>query len=194
MGKGTFGVVYQATNLTTGETVAIKKVLQDKRYKNRELQIMKMLHHPNLLEIKDHYYTKQGAEEYLNVVVDFYEENLYNFNRTYTRQGEHIPPLLVKIYAFQMFKAINYLAALSIAHRDIKPHNILIDPASQKMVICDFGSAKQLVPCRICLIQLRPIWRTSVLDATGLLNSSLGLLIIPRKLMFGQLDVSSCKW
>lgn len=78
--------------------------------------------------------------------MDFYEENLNNFNRNYLRKGEQIPPLLVKIYAFQMFKSINYLAALSIAHRDIKPHNILIDPNSHKVVICDFGSAKQLVP------------------------------------------------
>jgi glycogen synthase kinase 3 beta len=51
----------------------------------------------------------------------------------------------VKVYAFQMFKAINYLSALSVAHRDIKPHNILIDPNNHKLVICDFGSAKQLV-------------------------------------------------
>ena len=33
----------------------------------------------------------------------------------------------------------------SIAHRDIKPHNILVNKAIHKVVICDFGSAKQLV-------------------------------------------------
>jgi glycogen synthase kinase 3 beta len=42
IGTGSFGVVYQATVLETGETVAIKKVLQDRRFKNRELQIMSM--------------------------------------------------------------------------------------------------------------------------------------------------------
>ena len=37
IGSGSFGVVYQATIAETGEVVAIKKVFQDKRYKNREL-------------------------------------------------------------------------------------------------------------------------------------------------------------
>lgn len=81
----------------------------------------------------------------MNVVVDYFEDNLYNFNRSFTRKGGNIPPILIKVFAFQMFKGINYLSALSVAHRDIKPHNILIDPHKNKLVICDFGSAKQLV-------------------------------------------------
>ena len=36
VGNGTFGMVYLATHQETGEKVAIKKVFQDKRYKNRE--------------------------------------------------------------------------------------------------------------------------------------------------------------
>ena len=40
IGNGSFGVVFKATIAETGETVAIKKVFQDKRYKNRELQIL----------------------------------------------------------------------------------------------------------------------------------------------------------
>ncbi len=34
-GKGTFGVVYFGVNRATGEKIAIKKVFQDKKYKNR---------------------------------------------------------------------------------------------------------------------------------------------------------------
>ena len=35
IGNGSFGVVFQATLVETGETVAVKKVLQDKRFKVR---------------------------------------------------------------------------------------------------------------------------------------------------------------
>ncbi len=43
IGCGSFGVVFQATVVGSDEVVAIKKVLQDKRFKNRELQIMRIL-------------------------------------------------------------------------------------------------------------------------------------------------------
>ena len=33
IGNGSFGVVFQATLVETGETIAVKKVLQDKRFK-----------------------------------------------------------------------------------------------------------------------------------------------------------------
>ena len=58
VGNGSFGVVFQATQLETVDTVAIKKVLQDKRFKNRELQIMKMMHHTNVVGLKHCFYSK----------------------------------------------------------------------------------------------------------------------------------------
>ena len=57
VGSGTFGVVYQANCIETGEKVAIKKVFQDKRYKNRELQIIKELSHPNIVHLKSSFLT-----------------------------------------------------------------------------------------------------------------------------------------
>ncbi len=43
--------------------VAIKKVLQDKRFKNRELQIMKMMNHPNVVSLKHCFYSTTEKEE-----------------------------------------------------------------------------------------------------------------------------------
>lgn len=54
VGNGSFGVVFLAKLQTPlpSEPVAIKKVLQDKRFKNRELQIMRKLQHPNIVTLK----------------------------------------------------------------------------------------------------------------------------------------------
>lgn len=42
--------------------MAIKKVFQDKNYKNRELEILKLLKHPNVLEMKDSYFTYESEK------------------------------------------------------------------------------------------------------------------------------------
>ena len=57
IGNGSFGVVYQARLLETNESVAIKKVLQDKRFKNRELQIMRRLDHCNIIRLQYFFYS-----------------------------------------------------------------------------------------------------------------------------------------
>ena len=45
-----------------------------------------------------------------------------------------------------MFRGLQYLKSINIAHRDMKPQNILVNDSNSKLLICDFGSAKRLVP------------------------------------------------
>ena len=147
IGNGSFGVVYQARVSETGEVVAIKKVYQDKRYKNRELQIMKELYHPNVITMKHAFYTSgdKTDEVYLNVVMDYIPETVYRVMRHYVKMKQSVPILLVKLYAYQMFRALAYIHSLGICHRDIKPQNLLVDPATHILKLCDFGSAKKLI-------------------------------------------------
>mmetsp|Transcript_3964 Transcript_3964/g.3384 ORF Transcript_3964/g.3384 Transcript_3964/m.3384 type:complete len:224 (+) Transcript_3964:573-1244(+) len=44
-----------------------------------------------------------------------------------------------------MYRGLAYIHGKGICHRDIKPQNMLVDPTSQVLKICDFGSAKKLV-------------------------------------------------
>uniref|UniRef100_A0A2N9EXW1 Protein kinase domain-containing protein n=1 Tax=Fagus sylvatica TaxID=28930 RepID=A0A2N9EXW1_FAGSY len=97
VGTGSFGVVYQAKCRETGEIVAIKKVLQDKRYKNRELQIMQMLDHPNIVALKHCFFSTTDKEElYLNLVLEFVPETVNHIARTYSRNNQRMPLIYVK--------------------------------------------------------------------------------------------------
>jgi glycogen synthase kinase 3 beta len=63
--------------------------------------------------------------------------------RTFSKNKESFPIFLVKLYAFQMARALGYIHSTDILHRDIKPQNILIDGSTNRVYICDFGSAKK---------------------------------------------------
>eukprot|EP00002_Diphylleia_rotans_P009717 TRINITY_DN2006_c1_g1_i6.p1 TRINITY_DN2006_c1_g1~~TRINITY_DN2006_c1_g1_i6.p1 ORF type:complete len:416 (-),score=71.69 TRINITY_DN2006_c1_g1_i6:112-1176(-) len=147
IGTGSFGVVFQASIVGTGESVAIKKVLQDKRFKNRELQIMKMLDHGNIVSLKHFFYSNgdRPDEVYLNLVMDYIPETVYRVSRHYSKSRQTIPLIFIKLYMYQLFRSLAYLHSIGVCHRDIKPQNLLLDPQSGVLKLCDFGSAKLLI-------------------------------------------------
>ncbi len=149
IGHGAFGKVRLAIVKGTGEKVAIKKVFQDRRYKNRELPIMLELHHPNIVELKSYYKTKaekcSNDEFYLNCIMEYVPITLSNLISQNRKKKTKFDNIILKLFSYQMLKCIGYLHSLGICHRDIKPQNILIDPADYTLKLCDFGCAKHLV-------------------------------------------------
>jgi len=147
IGNGSFGVVYQATVRATQKEVAIKKVLQDKRFKNRELQIMKMLDHTNVTTLLHYFYTEgdKAEETYLNLVMDFIPQTVYGMSRQYAKAKKAFPTLFMKLYTYQLCRSLAYIHSLGVCHRDIKPQNLLVHPETHMLKLCDFGSAKILV-------------------------------------------------
>jgi len=164
-GNGSFGVVFQTKLSPSGEDAAIKRVLQDKRFKNRELQIMRIVRHPNIVELKAFYYSNgdrvrdidnklgvntalmatQKDEVYLNLVLEYVPETVYRASRHFNKLKTTMPILEVKLYIYQLFRSLAYIHSQGICHRDIKPQNLLLDPHSGILKLCDFGSAKILV-------------------------------------------------
>ncbi|KAJ3494624.1 hypothetical protein NLG97_g3957 [Lecanicillium saksenae] len=147
VGNGSFGVVFQTKLSPSGEDAAIKRVLQDKRFKNRELQIMRIVRHPNIVQLKAFYYSngERKDEVYLNLVQEFVPETVYRASRFFNKMKTTMPILEVKLYIYQLFRALAYIHSQGICHRDIKPQNLLLDPTSGILKLCDFGSAKILV-------------------------------------------------
>lgn len=77
--------------------------------------------------------------------MDYVPETLSKLLKVYRKSKQLLPNILVKLYAYQMFRSIAYLIGIGICHRDIKPQNMLIDPQSHLLKLCDFGSAKRLI-------------------------------------------------
>ncbi|KAL6929874.1 regulator of ime2 [Hanseniaspora valbyensis] len=151
VGHGSFGVVFVTTIEETKEKVALKKVLQDKRFKNRELEIMQRLEHRNVIDLKYYFYQEDQSKQelYLNLVLEYMPQSLYQRIRHYAHMKEKkiMPHDETQIYMYQLFKGLNYMhGRWGICHRDIKPQNILINPQTLELKICDLGSAKILLP------------------------------------------------
>jgi len=89
--------------LETGESVAIKKVLQDRRYKNRELQLMRLMDHPNVVSLKHCFFSTTTRDElFLNLVMEYVPETLYRVLKHYTSSNQRMPIFYVKLYTYQV--------------------------------------------------------------------------------------------
>lgn len=124
---------------------------------------MRIVRHPNIVELKAFYYSNgervcasareggtsltklQKDEVYLNLVLEFVPETVYRASRYFNKMKTTMPILEVKLYIYQLFRSLAYIHSMGICHRDIKPQNLLLDPASGILKLCDFGSAKILI-------------------------------------------------
>ena len=162
IGEGAFGTVVESVlkyhyNQANGNSVpnsnwvgpfAIKRVPAQTEYKSRELEILRVVNHPNIIGLR-YYFDRRSAKDgliYQNLVMECLPSNLQNEIKFYRHSKYTIPYPHMKAYTFQLARAMLYLHGFGISHRDIKPSNILVDPATVALKICDFGSAKKLEP------------------------------------------------
>lgn len=88
---------------------------------------------------------EKADELYLNLVLEFVPETVYSISRRHHKHNIPLPLIFVKLYLYQLSRALAHIHALGICHRDIKPQNLLVNPKNQQLKLCDFGSAKALV-------------------------------------------------
>lgn len=89
--------------METGETFAIKKVLQDRRYKNREVQLMRLMDHPNVVCLKHCFLSSTSKDElFLNLVMEYVPETLNGVLQHYINLNQRMPLIYAKLYAYQV--------------------------------------------------------------------------------------------
>lgn len=107
---------------------------------------MRKVSHPNICDLKAFFYSTENEDVFLNLVLEYVPETVYKALRHFSRQKSVMPMLEVKLYTYQLFRSLAYIHALGICHRDIKPQNLLLDTRTGILKLCDFGSAKVLIP------------------------------------------------
>ena len=139
IGEGTFSTVKVAENRQTNEKVAIKimqknKIIldEDKKRLEREIQVLKILRHPNLVQL----YSVVETDEKIYLIMEYIKGiELFDYivNKKKLQERE------ANIFFQQIISGIEYLHKVKYIHRDIKPENILIKQDTKKLTIVDFG-------------------------------------------------------
>ncbi|KAL9346205.1 hypothetical protein Peur_061058 [Populus x canadensis] len=144
IGKGSYGVVCAAIDTHTGEKVAIKKInnvfehISDAFRILREVKLLRLLRHPDIVEIKRIMLppSKRDFKD-IFVVFELMESDLHQVikaNDDLTREHH-------QFFLYQMLRALKYMHTANMYHRDLKPKNILAN-ANCKLKVCDFGLAR----------------------------------------------------
>ena len=125
---------------STNESVTVKKVSLHMAPSTQELNILRRLQHCNIAQLKFFFYTADRFGLYLSLVMEFLPHSLDYFF------FDVLSLMEVKLYSYQMFRALAYLHSSNICHRDLKPENILVDPTSGILKLSDLCRAIVLDP------------------------------------------------
>ena len=144
IGKGTFRVVKLGVNKITNEKVAIKilkkKKMQrakDKSRLEREISILKRLHHINVIKIH-----KISEEQDNYFIVMEYCENGELFNYIVARQ--RLSEEETAYFFYQLINGLDYIHHKNIVHRDLKPENLLLSQGNILKIV-DFGPRRKII-------------------------------------------------
>jgi serine/threonine protein kinase len=148
LGQGSMGVVYKVRHMALETTLALK-VLPTHLMGNpelvkrfyREARVMARLNHPNIVRVID--IQRDDERQFYYFVMEYIQgQTLWQ----YLQERGALPLREVIELTRQVACALDYAHSHNppVIHRDIKPTNIMIEDRSRRVVVMDFGIAKEL--------------------------------------------------
>ncbi|CAL9181675.1 unnamed protein product [Musa hybrid cultivar] len=168
VGEGTYGKVYKAREKATGKIVALKKTRLPEDDEGvppttlREVSLLRMLSvDPHvvrlLLDLKQD--KNKDGQTILYLVFEYMDTDLKKYIRSFRQNHEQIPPETVKILMYQLCKGIAFCHGRGVLHRDLKPHNLLMDRKTMMLKIADLGLSRAFtIPLKKYTHEILTLW------------------------------------
>jgi serine/threonine-protein kinase len=138
--RGGMGVVYRATQLALDRPVALKVIAHelagDEKFRSRflgESRLAARLEHPAVVPV----YDAREEDGELFVAMRLIEGG--DLRKLIDREGSLPPERAIRLLG-QVAEALDAAHAAGIVHRDVKPHNVLVE--GERAYLSDFGLAK----------------------------------------------------
>ncbi|KAJ2514436.1 hypothetical protein H4217_005758 [Coemansia sp. RSA 1939] len=141
--EGTYGIVYRARDLKTGEIVALKHLkLENERNgfpitSLREIHTLMLAKHPNIINVREVVVGRSLNSIYM--VMDFMEHDLRSLMES---MAERFRPSEIKSLMVQLVGAVAHLHSNWLVHRDLKTSNLLMANGGA-LRVADFGLARK---------------------------------------------------
>ena len=142
VGRGKYSEVFEGVNVVNNEKCIIKilKPVKKKKIK-REIKILQNLcGGPNIIKLYDIVRDPQSKTPSLV----FEHVNNTDFKVLYPTLTDYD----IRYYMNELLKALDFCHSQGIMHRDVKPHNVMIDHSQRKLRLIDWGLAEFYHPGR----------------------------------------------
>ena len=152
LGRGTFSTVFYGSCITTGEHVAIKKIIfiEQKNLDHVALEIdtMQKMNYVHIVK----YHTVIRKPDHLYIVMEYCNYGTlddviaYNKKKLEEDSFENQSNIFIDLerntlyYLYQLKNALNYINNLGYVHRDIKSQNVLLVHTGEENPMLDFSS------------------------------------------------------
>ncbi|KAI8997965.1 Pkinase-domain-containing protein [Gaertneriomyces semiglobifer] len=136
IGRGKYSEVFEGINITNNQKCCIKVLKPVKKKKiKREIKILQNLAGgPNIINLLDVVREPQSKTPALI----FEHINNTDFKVLYPKLSDHE----VRYYIFELLRALDFCHSRGIMHRDVKPHNVMIDHEKKQLRLIDWGLAE----------------------------------------------------